>query len=128
MNRTCTNQVSVEHSDITDLIVTFYKAAYNKGIEDAANVSGDHTGNQPELEVANDVARTAVKAARRLQAENDRLRKIEAAQLAELEAISAALGTNEGHSSVTHIERLRAEVECLQNELAHWMNHWRTKL
>lgn len=26
------------------------------------------------------------------------------------------------------ITRLRAEVERLQNELAHWMNHWRTKL
>jgi hypothetical protein len=25
-------------------------------------------------------------------------------------------------------EHLRAEVERLQNELAHWMNHWRTKL
>ena len=64
----------------------------------------------------------------KLTVEVERLRKIEAAQLAELEAISAALGTNEGHSSVHHIERLRAEVERLQNELAKWMNHWRTKL
>ena len=33
-----------------------------------------------------------------------------ASQLAELEAISAALGTSEGHSSVTHILDLRQQL------------------
>ena len=98
-------------------------------------MSGDHnmhcSGNQPDIvtrlradaEYTDDIGLCADAAD-----EIERLRRIEAAQLAELEAISAALGTNEGHSSVHHIERLRAEVERLQNELAHWMNHWRTKL
>ena len=30
--------------------------------------------------------------------------------------------------AANEIKQLRAEVERLQNELAHWMNHWRTKL
>jgi len=39
------------------------------------------------------------------------------AQLAELEAISAALGTNEGHSSVTHILDLRQQLAAALNKL-----------
>ena len=38
-----------------------------------------------------------------------RLKRENAAQLDELHRISEALGTNEGHSSVTHIELLKAE-------------------
>jgi hypothetical protein len=45
------------------------------------------------------------------------LRARVAAQLAELHAISDALGTNEGHSSVDHIKDLRAEVERLRGLL-----------
>lgn len=46
----------------------------------------------------------------KLQAQNK-------AQLAELSAIADALGTNEGHSSVSHIERLKAEIEELKQHL-----------
>ena len=42
------------------------------------------------------------------------LRARVAAQLSELHAISDAIGTNEGHSSVDHIKDLRAEVERLR--------------
>ena len=38
------------------------------------------------------------------------LRQQNAAQLAELHAISEALGTNEGHSSVDHIVALREQI------------------
>lgn len=47
----------------------------------------------------------------------ERLKVIVKAQQDELEAISFALGTNEGHSSVDHIVTLRAEVERLQRQL-----------
>jgi len=40
-----------------------------------------------------------------------RLKKENAAQLAELTRIAEALGTNEGHSSVTHIETLREQLK-----------------
>jgi hypothetical protein len=39
------------------------------------------------------------------------LQKENAAQLAELHRISEVLGTNEGHSSVTHIETLREQLK-----------------
>jgi len=39
------------------------------------------------------------------------LQKENAAQLAELTRIAEALGTNEGHSSVVHIEILRKELK-----------------
>jgi hypothetical protein len=39
------------------------------------------------------------------------------AQLAELEAISAALGTSEGHSSVTHILDLRQQLADSQKQV-----------
>jgi hypothetical protein len=39
------------------------------------------------------------------------LERENAAQLAELHRISEALGTNEGHSSVTHIETLREQLK-----------------
>ena len=40
-----------------------------------------------------------------------------AAQLKELHRISEALGTNEGHSSVTHIEVLKKENAALREKL-----------
>jgi hypothetical protein len=46
-----------------------------------------------------------------------RLKKENAAQLAELHRISEALGTNEGHSSVTHIEILKEENAALRGQL-----------
>jgi hypothetical protein len=49
----------------------------------------------------------AIDAVRRLEV----LEKENAAQLAELTRISETLGTNEGHSSVTHIEILREELK-----------------
>ena len=48
--------------------------------------------------------------ARTLEREN-------AAQLAELHRISEALGTNDGHSSVTHIEILKEENAALRKAL-----------
>lgn len=52
-----------------------------------------------------------------MQEEVERLNGIIKAQQDELEAISFALGTSEGHSSVDHIVPLRAEVERLEHEL-----------
>jgi hypothetical protein len=46
----------------------------------------------------------------------------ENAQLDELEAISFALGTNEGHSSVDHIVTLKAEVDRLFELLLRAIN------
>jgi len=43
------------------------------------------------------------------------LERENAAQLAELHRISEALGTNEGHSSVTHIEILKKENAALRD-------------
>jgi hypothetical protein len=48
-----------------------------------------------------------------------RLKKENAAQLAELTRIAEALGTNEGHSSVTHIEILKKENAALREQLRH---------
>ena len=58
------------------------------------------------------------------------LERENAAQLKELHRISEALGTNEGHSSVTHIEILKGEIatlrialteiECHHNETDDW--------
>jgi CHASE3 domain sensor protein len=48
--------------------------------------------------------------AKKAEAEVERLRDIVKAQQDELEAISCALGTNEGHSSVDHIVQLRNEI------------------
>ena len=45
------------------------------------------------------------------------LERENAAQLAELHRISEALGTNEGHSSVTHIEILKGENAALREQL-----------
>lgn len=45
------------------------------------------------------------------------LERENAAQLKELHRISEALGTNEGHSSVTHIEILKEENAALREEL-----------
>ena len=42
-----------------------------------------------------------------------------AAQLKELHRISEALGTNDGHSSVTHIEILKEENAALREHLKH---------
>jgi len=50
------------------------------------------------------------------------LEKENAAQLAELTRISEALGTNEGHSSVTHIEILKKENAALR-EQNRWLLH-----
>lgn len=55
------------------------------------------------------------------KAEVERLKGIVKAQQDELEAISCALGTNEGHSSVDHIVTLRAEVEELQQQKRNCM-------
>ena len=52
--------------------------------------------------------------------EKEALRQQCAAQLAELEAISAALGTSEGHSSVTHILVLRQQLSDRDAEVAKW--------
>jgi hypothetical protein len=46
-----------------------------------------------------------------------RLERENAAQLKELHRISEALGTNEGHSSVTHIEILKEENAALREKL-----------
>ena len=45
------------------------------------------------------------------------LERENAAQLKELHRISEALGTNEGHSSVTHIETLKEENAALREQL-----------
>ena len=45
------------------------------------------------------------------------LERENAAQLSELHRISEALGTNEGHSSVTHIESLKKENAALREQL-----------
>lgn len=45
-----------------------------------------------------------------LLSENEQLERENAAQLAELEAIAAVLGTSEGHSSVHCIQQLQKEV------------------
>ena len=54
-----------------------------------------------------------------------------AAQLAELTAISDALGTNEGHSSVDHITALKDKCAALESthkelmgEAAHDVSEW----
>jgi len=57
----------------------------------------------------------AMDAIRRLEV----LKKENAAQLKELHRISEALGTNEGHSSVTHIEILKGENAALREQLRH---------
>jgi hypothetical protein len=49
--------------------------------------------------------------AQTLERENVALREQSKAQLEELYRISEALGTNEGHSSVTHIETLREQLK-----------------
>ena len=46
-----------------------------------------------------------------------RLERENAAQLKELHRISEALGTNDGHSSVTHIEILKEENAALRKAL-----------
>ena len=46
-----------------------------------------------------------------------RLERENAAQLKELHGISEALGTNEGHSSVTHIEILKEENAALRKNV-----------
>jgi hypothetical protein len=46
-----------------------------------------------------------------------RLRAENAAQVAELHRISDALGTNEGHSSVDHIMRLRARLDWILDNM-----------
>ena len=48
-----------------------------------------------------------------------------AAQLAELERISEALGTNEGHSSVDHIEVLKDELAAAKVDAERY-RWWRT--
>jgi hypothetical protein len=54
----------------------------------------------------------------RLERENAALRGWSKAQLDELHRISEALGTNDGHSSVTHIEILKEENAALREQLA----------
>jgi len=51
------------------------------------------------------------------------LRRENAAQLAELNAISASLGTNEGHSSVFHIENLKDNNRRLYEALLAIRDH-----
>ena len=53
----------------------------------------------------------------KMHTEIDKLRAENAAQLAELHGIAVALGTNEGHSSITHIERLKAELKSIDGAL-----------
>jgi len=55
--------------------------------------------------------------------EIESLRQQCAAQLAELEAISAALGTSEGHSSVAHILDLRQQIVMLRGSLLASANY-----
>ncbi len=50
----------------------------------------------------------------KLRQEIERLSGECSAQLTELDAISAALGTRDGHSSVTHIQRLREALRRLE--------------
>jgi len=52
------------------------------------------------------------------------LERENAAQLAELHRISEALGTNEGHSSVTHIEILKGENAALRVQLKDTIGQW----
>jgi hypothetical protein len=56
------------------------------------------------------------------KAEVERLKGIVKAQQDELEAISFALGTNEGHSSVDHIVTLKAEVERLSSAMRSFID------
>ena len=66
-----------------------------------------------EVDVATDYLREQLRqcsaAFDRQQQQLDRNAEQNAAQLNELHRISEALGTNEGHSSVTHIEILKGE-------------------
>ena len=55
--------------------------------------------------------------AQTLERENAALRGWSKAQLDELHRISEALGTNDGHSSVTHIETLKEENAALREQL-----------
>jgi len=52
-----------------------------------------------------------------LDAENQNLRRTLAAKLSELERISDALGTNEGHSSVDHIVAMKAKMDAQRTAL-----------
>ena len=54
------------------------------------------------------------------ESENHKLRDIVKAQEDELNAISDALGTNEGHSSVDHIVALKSENKKLIELFAHY--------
>ena len=70
---------------------------------DSATFYADTSVTVTELCVTEEFART-------LEREN-------AAQLKELHRISETLGTNEGHSSVTHIETLKEENAALREQL-----------
>ena len=52
------------------------------------------------------------------------LERENAAQLAELHRISEALGTNEGHSSVTHIEILREQLKEVNEDRLESHRRW----
>lgn len=52
-----------------------------------------------------------------MEREIEQLRSDNAAQLAELHSISVALGTDEWHSSVTHIEAMKNENAKLKEQL-----------
>lgn len=60
---------------------------------------------------------TIAEFAQTLERENAALRGWSKALLEELHRISEALGTNEGHSSVTHIEILKEENTALREQL-----------
>ena len=93
----------------------------------------DETQFKPSEEhPAFNLAQYMVKAefAQTLERENAALRGWSKAQLDELHRVSEALGTNDGHSSVTHIEILKeentalrialTEIECHHNETDDW--------
>ena len=64
-----------------------------------------------------DFAKNLERDRNRLRAELAAVTAQHAACLAELAAISAALGTNEGHSSVKHIRGLKAECVTLKRKI-----------
>ena len=93
---------------------TVFHCGYLKGEQEMSDTPRtDETQFKPSEEhPAFNLAQYMVKAefARTLEREN-------AAQLKELHCISEALGSNDGHSSVTHIEILKEENATLREQL-----------
>ena len=69
-----------------------------------------------EIERCHAVMKVTCPSIEDLKQERDRLQSMVDAQVAELNAISEALGTYDGHSSVTHINILRERLAALEGK------------